>query len=263
MGWVQGRSRKHWSRPAARCSLSQTSKRRSPCAAHVPTVAIVALDGYRPQRAVRLSASCDRRGRERPPRHRGAAAGRQPDFRTSSTSTPGSTGAVCRRARSPGSISKALFERLPPRGIMSHLACAADADHPMNDLQQRRFQQLYALLRPRLGKPCRIVRRLARAALSFRRDPAGLGALWAERSAHASLTASAGADLVGRGGRGARAEPRRDRGLRRDVSGGRARPVLPSSAWVMPRGCREPTVDLWLASGRSRLRPSDGSRWNG
>ena len=44
-----------------------------------------------------------------------------------------------------------LFERLPPTGIMSHLACAAAADHPMNDLQLHRFQQLYALLRPAWG----------------------------------------------------------------------------------------------------------------
>jgi alanine racemase len=44
-----------------------------------------------------------------------------------------------------------LFDRLPPTGVMSHLACAAAADHPMNDLQLRRFQQLYALLRPAWG----------------------------------------------------------------------------------------------------------------
>ena len=44
-----------------------------------------------------------------------------------------------------------MFKRLPPTGIMSHLACAAAADHPMNDLQRRRFEQLYALLRPAWG----------------------------------------------------------------------------------------------------------------
>jgi alanine racemase len=44
-----------------------------------------------------------------------------------------------------------LFKRLPPTGVMSHLACAAAADHPMNDLQRRGFQQLYALLRPAWG----------------------------------------------------------------------------------------------------------------
>jgi alanine racemase len=44
-----------------------------------------------------------------------------------------------------------LFNRLPPVGVMSHLACAAAADHPMNDLQLQRFQQLYGLLRPAWG----------------------------------------------------------------------------------------------------------------
>lgn len=44
-----------------------------------------------------------------------------------------------------------LFDRLRPTGLMSHLACAAAADHPMNDLQLQRFQQLYALMRPAWG----------------------------------------------------------------------------------------------------------------
>jgi alanine racemase len=43
------------------------------------------------------------------------------------------------------------FNRLPPTGVMSHLACAAAADHPMNDLQLHRFHQLYRLLRPAWG----------------------------------------------------------------------------------------------------------------
>jgi alanine racemase len=44
-----------------------------------------------------------------------------------------------------------LFDRLPPTGVMSHLSCAAEADHPMNDLQLHRFQELYRLLRPAWG----------------------------------------------------------------------------------------------------------------
>lgn len=44
-----------------------------------------------------------------------------------------------------------LFDRLRPTGVMSHLACAAAADHPMNEVQRHRFQQLYTLLRPAWG----------------------------------------------------------------------------------------------------------------
>lgn len=50
-----------------------------------------------------------------------------------------------------GLYLEGLFNRLPPAGVMSHLACAAAADHPMNDRQLHRFQQLYALLRPAWG----------------------------------------------------------------------------------------------------------------
>lgn len=44
-----------------------------------------------------------------------------------------------------------MFNRLPPTGVMSHLACAAQGDHSMNELQRHRFQQLHTLLRPAWG----------------------------------------------------------------------------------------------------------------
>jgi alanine racemase len=60
-----------------------------------------------------------------------------------------------RRGLEPRAVTRlyldGLFNRLPPMGVMSHLACAAAADHPMNDLQLQRFQQLYGLLRPAWG----------------------------------------------------------------------------------------------------------------
>jgi alanine racemase len=43
------------------------------------------------------------------------------------------------------------FERVQLRGIMSHLACSAQADHPSNELQRNRFAALYGLIRPRWG----------------------------------------------------------------------------------------------------------------
>lgn len=43
------------------------------------------------------------------------------------------------------------FERWPPVGIMSHLACSAMPDNPLNELQRRRFASLYRILRPGWG----------------------------------------------------------------------------------------------------------------
>ncbi len=37
------------------------------------------------------------------------------------------------------------FERVQLRGIMSHLACSAQPDHPSNELQRNRFTDLYRL----------------------------------------------------------------------------------------------------------------------
>lgn len=60
-----------------------------------------------------------------------------------------------RRGLQPRAVTRlyleGVFNRLPPTGVMSHLACAAAADHPMNELQLHRFQQLDALLRPAWG----------------------------------------------------------------------------------------------------------------
>ena len=60
-----------------------------------------------------------------------------------------------RRGLQPRAVTRlyldGLFNRLRPMGVMSHLACAAAANHPMNDLQLQRFQQLYGILRPAWG----------------------------------------------------------------------------------------------------------------
>jgi alanine racemase len=62
---------------------------------------------------------------------------------------------LCRRGLPPRAVTRLYLEgtltRQPPQGIMSHLACAAEAGHPMNALQQRRFCQFYQLLRPAWG----------------------------------------------------------------------------------------------------------------
>ena len=62
---------------------------------------------------------------------------------------------LCRRGLPPHAVTQLYLEgaltRRPPQGIMSHLACAAQADHPLNALQQRRFCQYYQLLKPAWG----------------------------------------------------------------------------------------------------------------
>ncbi len=115
-----------------------------------PTVAIVALDGYSPQRA------CDYR------RHDVVAVAN--DLHDIAALRQGASPApyilnidtgLNRRGLPTRAVTRlyleGLFNRMPPTGLMSHLACAAAADHPMNDLQRHRFQQLYALLRPAWG----------------------------------------------------------------------------------------------------------------
>jgi alanine racemase len=115
-----------------------------------PKVAIVALDGYSPQRA------CDYR------RHDVVAVAN--DLHDIAALRPGASPApyilnidtgLNRRGLPTRAVTRlyleGLFNRMPPTGLMSHLACAAEADHPMNDLQRHRFQQLYALLRPAWG----------------------------------------------------------------------------------------------------------------
>jgi alanine racemase len=115
-----------------------------------PEVAIVALDGYSPQ------CACDYR-------HHGVIAvandlhdiaALQQDASPAPYILNIDTG-LNRRGLPTRAVARlylaGLFNRLPPAGLMSHLACAAAADHPMNDLQLHRFQQLYALLRPAWG----------------------------------------------------------------------------------------------------------------
>jgi alanine racemase len=115
-----------------------------------PKVAIVALDGYSPQ------CACDYR-------HHGVIAvandlhdiaALQQDASPAPYILNIDTG-LNRRGLPTRAVARlylaGLFNRLPPAGLMSHLACAAAADHPMNDLQLHRFQQLYALLRPAWG----------------------------------------------------------------------------------------------------------------
>lgn len=115
-----------------------------------PKVAIVALDGYGPQRASDY-------------RDHGivAVANDLHDIaalRQGASPVPYilniDTG-LNRRGLQPRAAARlylaGMFKRLPPSGLMSHLACAAAADHPMNDLQLHRFQQLYGLLRPAWG----------------------------------------------------------------------------------------------------------------
>lgn len=115
-----------------------------------PKVAIVALDGYSPQRASDyrdhgiVAVTNDL--------HELAA------LRQGASPTPYilniDTG-LNRRGLAARAVIRlyleGIFNRLPPMGVMSHLACAAAAGHPMNDLQLRRFQQLYALLGPAWG----------------------------------------------------------------------------------------------------------------
>jgi alanine racemase len=112
-----------------------------------PKIAIVALDGYRPQRAADYARHAvvpvanDL--------HEIAAlqrcAGAAPYILNIDTG-------LNRRGLPTRAVARlyldGTFNRLPPTGVMSHLACAAAADHPMNDLQLHRFEQLYALLRP-------------------------------------------------------------------------------------------------------------------
>lgn len=43
------------------------------------------------------------------------------------------------------------FDHLPLTGVMSHLACGAQLGEPINELQRRRFESLYLLLRPCWG----------------------------------------------------------------------------------------------------------------
>ncbi len=110
-------------------------------------VAIVALDGYNPARA------SDYRGHEVV-----AVANDLQDIAAlrQGTSPPSyilniDTG-LNRRGLPTSAVARlyleGMFIRLPPRGLMSHLACAAEADHPMNDLQRQRFQACCNLLRP-------------------------------------------------------------------------------------------------------------------
>lgn len=115
-----------------------------------PKVAIVALDGYSSQRASDyrehdiVAVANDlhdiaalRQGASSPPYLLNIDTG------------------LNRRGLQPRAVTRlyleGLFNELPPTGLMSHLACAAEADHPMNDLQRHRFQQLYTLMRPAWG----------------------------------------------------------------------------------------------------------------
>jgi len=115
-----------------------------------PTVTIVALDGYSGDRAADYS------------RHRVVAVAN--DLHQIASLCQGAGPApyilnidtgLCRRGLPPHAVTRLYLEgtltRQPPQGIMSHLACAAEAGHPMNALQQRRFRQFYQLLRPAWG----------------------------------------------------------------------------------------------------------------
>jgi alanine racemase len=115
-----------------------------------PKVTIVALDGYQAQRASEyrhhdvIAVANDL--------HDIAAlwqgAGTAPYILNIDTG-------LNRRGLPPRAVTRlyleGMFSRMPPTGVMSHLACAAAADHPMNDLQRRRFQPFHALLRPAWG----------------------------------------------------------------------------------------------------------------
>jgi alanine racemase len=118
--------------------------------AAVPKVAIVALDGYSPQRASDY-------------REHGIVAVAN-DLHDIAALRQGASLApyilnvdtgLNRRGLPPRAVAclylEGLFDRMPPTGVMSHLACATVADHTMNDLQLHRFQQFYALLRPAWG----------------------------------------------------------------------------------------------------------------
>jgi alanine racemase len=113
-------------------------------------VSIVALDGYSPQRASDYG------------RHDVVAVAN--DLHDIAALRQGTSPAPYilnidtgfnRRGLPPRAVTRlhlaGLFNRFTPAGVMSHLACAAAADHPMNDLQLHRFQQLYALMRPAWG----------------------------------------------------------------------------------------------------------------
>lgn len=113
-------------------------------------VTIVALDGYSPGRAADYSRH-----------HIVAVANDSHDIASLCQGTGLApyilnidTG-LCRRGLPPHAVTRLYLEgalaRQPPQGIMSHLACAAEAGHPMNALQQRRFCQFYQLLKPAWG----------------------------------------------------------------------------------------------------------------
>lgn len=116
----------------------------------LPDATIVALDGYRDERAADYG------------RYRVVAVAN--DLQQIASLCQGTepspyilnidTG-LNRRGLPPHAVTRLYLEgaltRQPPRGIMSHLACAAEAGHPMNALQQRRFCQLYQLLKPAWG----------------------------------------------------------------------------------------------------------------
>lgn len=116
----------------------------------LPKVTIVALDGYGGERAEDYG------------RHQIAAVAN--DLHQIASLCQGTgpspyilnidTG-LSRRGLPPDMVTRLYLEgaldRRPPQGIMSHLACAAEAGHPMNVLQQRRFCQFYQLLRPAWG----------------------------------------------------------------------------------------------------------------
>lgn len=115
-----------------------------------PMVTIVALDGYSPERAADYC------------RYQIVAVANDSHDIASLCQGTGSapyilnidTG-LCRRGLPPHAVTQLYLEgtlnRQPPQGIMSHLACAAQAGHPLNALQQHRFCQFYQLLRPAWG----------------------------------------------------------------------------------------------------------------
>jgi alanine racemase len=116
----------------------------------LPNVTIVALDGYSGDRAADYG------------RHHIIAVANDPHDIASLCQGTGpspyilniDTG-LSRRGLALHTVTRLYLEgtltRQPPQGIMSHLACAAEAGHPMNALQQRRFRQFYQFLRPAWG----------------------------------------------------------------------------------------------------------------
>ena len=151
--------------------------------------------------------------------------------------------------------------------VMSHLASAETAQHPLNAKQLAAFREIASLFYRRAGVAVEFFRHLPGPAIPVRPGSAGRGALRRQPDAGSRQSDAAGCRSEG----AHRADPqyraRRQRRLWRyldraaaDQAGDRRRPAMPTDISARPAPTTAPAAPKWWSpASAARLRA--GSRW--